>query len=52
MKSSKPFQMHRSPSKPHESRQNIVDSWPADICDEAACRDWGWKPDYDIETCI
>jgi nucleoside-diphosphate-sugar epimerase len=35
--------------KPHESRQKIVDSWPADICDEAACRDWGWKPDYDMK---
>jgi nucleoside-diphosphate-sugar epimerase len=32
---------------PHRSRQNIVDSWPADIDDSAARRDWGWAPDYD-----
>jgi len=24
-----------------------VDSWPEDIDDSAAERDWGWKPDYD-----
>jgi threonine 3-dehydrogenase len=33
--------------KPHLSRQTIVDSWPADIDDSAARKDWGWKPDYD-----
>jgi nucleoside-diphosphate-sugar epimerase len=33
--------------KPHLSRQAIVDSWPADIDDTAAQRDWGWNPDYD-----
>jgi threonine 3-dehydrogenase len=31
---------------PHLSRQSIVDSWPADIDDSAACHDWGWNPDY------
>jgi threonine 3-dehydrogenase len=30
-------------------RQGIVDSWPADIDDTAARRDWGWQPDYDCE---
>lgn len=30
-------------------RQCIVDSWPADIDDTAAQRDWGWQPDYDVE---
>lgn len=33
---------------PDLSRQNIVDSWPADLDDSAARRDWGWEPDYDI----
>jgi threonine 3-dehydrogenase len=33
--------------KPHLSRQAIVDSWPADIDDTSAQKDWGWKPDYD-----
>jgi threonine 3-dehydrogenase len=32
---------------PHSSRQTIVDSWPGDIDDSAACQDWGWKADYD-----
>ncbi len=31
---------------PHLSRQAIVDSWPEDIDDSAAQKDWGWKPDY------
>jgi threonine 3-dehydrogenase len=30
-----------------ESRQKFVDTWPADIDDSAARRDWGWEPDYD-----
>jgi threonine 3-dehydrogenase len=34
---------------PHHSRQGIVDSWPAEIDDSAAQRDWGWHPDYDRE---
>lgn len=33
--------------KPHEARQGIVDSWPADIDDSAARTDWDWQPDYD-----
>lgn len=31
-----------------ERRQGIVDSWPAGLSDEAANRDWGWKPAYDL----
>ncbi len=34
---------------PDLSRQGIVDSWPADVDDSAAQRDWGWKPDFNQE---
>jgi nucleoside-diphosphate-sugar epimerase len=30
-------------------RQGIVDSWPADVDDTAARRDWGFKPRYDFD---
>ncbi len=33
--------------EPHLSRQAIVDSWPGDVDHSAACRDWGWCPEYD-----
>jgi len=33
---------------PDVRRQGIVDSWPADVDDSAARRDWGWKPEYDL----
>jgi len=29
-------------------REAIVDSWPADLNDDAACQDWGWNPDYEV----
>jgi nucleoside-diphosphate-sugar epimerase len=32
---------------PHEKRQRIVDSWPADVDDSAAREDWGFLPRYD-----
>jgi threonine 3-dehydrogenase len=31
-------------------RQSIVDSWPADVDDSAARRDWGFAPRYDFES--
>ncbi|MDZ7269043.1 MAG: NAD-dependent epimerase/dehydratase family protein [candidate division KSB1 bacterium] len=34
---------------PDDKRQAIVDSWPEDVDDSAARRDWGWTPAYDEE---
>jgi nucleoside-diphosphate-sugar epimerase len=34
---------------PDLKRQGIVDSWPADLDDNAARTDWGWQPAYDME---
>jgi threonine 3-dehydrogenase len=34
---------------PHEKRQRIVDSWPADVDDSVARKDWGFEPRYDEE---
>jgi nucleoside-diphosphate-sugar epimerase len=31
-------------------RQGIVDSWPEDVDDSAARRDWGFAPKYDFKT--
>ena len=33
-------------------RQRIVDSWPADVDDSAARRDWGHAPKYDFSACF
>src|SRR5262249_45182141 len=30
-------------------RQGIIDSWPEDVNDSAARRDWGFSPTYDFE---
>jgi nucleoside-diphosphate-sugar epimerase len=35
--------------EPDLRRQGIVDSWPADLNDKAAKRDWGWSPEYGID---
>lgn len=35
-----------------EPRANIVDSWPGDVDDSAAARDWGWKPEYGFERAM
>jgi nucleoside-diphosphate-sugar epimerase len=33
---------------PDLRRQGIVDSWPVDVDDSAARRDWGWRPAFDL----
>jgi threonine 3-dehydrogenase len=33
-----------------EKRQSIVDSWPEDVDDSAARRDWGFAPVYDFKS--
>ncbi len=35
--------------EPDLKRQAIVDSWPADVDDSAARRDWGLDPKFDLE---
>jgi len=30
-------------------RQGIVDSWPEDVDDSRARKDWGWKPEYGVD---
>jgi nucleoside-diphosphate-sugar epimerase len=35
--------------EPDLKRQGIVDSWPEDMNDNDARRDWNWKPEYDLE---
>src|SRR3954468_12945334 len=33
-------------------RQGIVDTWPADVDDSAARRDWGFAPRYDFDRAL
>ncbi|MBS2018245.1 MAG: NAD-dependent epimerase/dehydratase family protein [Deltaproteobacteria bacterium] len=34
---------------PDAVRSKIVDSWPEDMDDTLARKDWGWKPSYDFD---
>lgn len=36
--------------EPNPRRQGIVDSWPEDVDDSLARKDWNWKPDYDADA--
>ena len=36
--------------KTDTKRQGIVDSWPQDVDDSTARRDWGFSPVYDLES--
>jgi threonine 3-dehydrogenase len=38
--------------QPDAKRQNIIDSWPADLNDSDARRDWDWRPAYDSARCF
>jgi nucleoside-diphosphate-sugar epimerase len=33
-------------------RDNIAKSWPSSLDDSLARKDWGWKPDYDLESMV
>jgi nucleoside-diphosphate-sugar epimerase len=41
------FPQARIDYQPDIKRQTIVDSWPADLDDSSARREWLWEPDYD-----
>ena len=34
---------------PDHLRQKIVDSWPADVDDTNARKEWGWSPEYNFQ---
>ncbi len=36
--------------EPDLKRQAIIDSWPADLDDSAARRDWAWHPRYSVDA--
>ncbi len=38
--------------KPEEDKVSIVNSWPDELDDTEAKKDWNWQPDYDLESTI
>ena len=47
-----PFPSARIEWDVDQQRQGIVDSWPADVDDSAARRDWGFAPRYDFDRAL
>jgi nucleoside-diphosphate-sugar epimerase len=45
----KEFKNARITFRPDDKRQAIVDSWPEDVDDSAARRDWDFAPEYDLK---
>lgn len=43
------FPVFKMTYKINKERQRIVDTWPIDVNDKAAQKDWGWKPKYSFE---
>jgi nucleoside-diphosphate-sugar epimerase len=43
------FSTERITFEPDPGRQAIVDSWPEDVDDSRARRDWQFKPAYDLD---
>jgi nucleoside-diphosphate-sugar epimerase len=35
-----------------DGRQQIAESWPQSIDDSSARNDWGWSPDFNLETMV
>ena len=33
-----------------DERQQIADAWPSSVDDTAACADWNWAPEYDLDA--
>jgi nucleoside-diphosphate-sugar epimerase len=48
----KSFPGARITFEPDPRRQAIVDSWPADIDDRSARRDWGFAPRHDLRRAV
>ena len=37
---------------PDQARAGIVDSWPGDVDDRPARKQWGWKPEFGFESAL
>lgn len=46
------FPLAQMGTRVDEKRQGIVDTWPADLDDGAARRDWGHAPRHDFRSCF